>query len=238
MPVTTRNITVTLYDFDGSPLESATVRIKLVGLGNSADGAISPGNKQGYTDPNGRVVFALWQNDFSYSDTYYELSSWHPTTGQSIHKREQFVVGDSDAAVENLINVAPTKIDPTQALADQVSQDRAAIEAIAESLSGVPVSTITVENQMIIAVTETPIEIVLGQAEDFNEDQIVYSADPADDIDITGNTAVFESASTGFQAITITATLSNASSATAVLSVTVFDSASIIEYQLPAVVVI
>jgi hypothetical protein len=124
MAIQTRNITVTLSDFDGSPLEGARVIIKLVGLGNEPAGAVSPGTKEALTNASGIATFTLWENRIDYSDTYYEISSFHPSTGQGIHQREQFLVFDSDADVKDLIGLDLSGIDPTQALLNQIAQDK------------------------------------------------------------------------------------------------------------------
>lgn len=124
MPVQTRTITATISDFDGQALKGARVIIKLVGLGNEPQGAVSPGTKEAITNASGVATFTLWENRLDYSDTYYEISSYHPVTGQAIHQREQFLVFDSNADVKDLIGLDLAGIDPTQALLNQIAQDK------------------------------------------------------------------------------------------------------------------
>lgn len=129
MAVQTRNITVTIFDNDGEPLEGAPVEIKLIGLGNEPGGAVSPGIQRDLTNSSGIASFTLWENRLDYSDTYYEVSSFHPVTGVAIHKREPFYVGDADADVKDLINIAAVTIDPTASLLAQIAADKAQISA-------------------------------------------------------------------------------------------------------------
>lgn len=125
--MTTRNITATIKDFDGTPLEGAKVSIKLVGMGNGVTGAYAPGIKDKITNAQGQCVFVLWQNEQLYSDTNYEITSYHPTTKRIIHNKEPFVVGTVDADVKDLINVAALSIDPNPALLAQIAADKAII---------------------------------------------------------------------------------------------------------------
>ena len=133
MAITTRNITVTISDPDGSALEGARVEIRLRGLGLDAGGSVAPSVQREQTDENGIAAFTLWENREDLSDTVYEVSSWHPTNGRPIHRREQFRVFDTDADVKDLVNLAPTPIDPNQALLDQVAADRASASNSAAS---------------------------------------------------------------------------------------------------------
>lgn len=128
MAIITRTITVTIFDVDGEPLDGAPVEIRLVGTGNSPEGAVSPGMWRDLTNSQGVASFTLWQNDDTYSNTYYEVSSQNPDTGVFIHRRARFKVADSDADVKDLINIAAVQIDPNQALLDQVAADRAAAQ--------------------------------------------------------------------------------------------------------------
>ncbi|WP_020209042.1 hypothetical protein [Gilvimarinus chinensis] len=125
MAIQTRNVTVTINDVNGDLVENARVEIKLRGLGNGPNGAVAPNKVEQYTNENGQTIFKLWENRQDYSDTYYEVSSYHPD-GYSIHRREIFRVYDSDANLAELIAAGLVAIDPTQALADQVAADRAA----------------------------------------------------------------------------------------------------------------
>jgi len=120
MSIQTRNITVNIFDTDGSPVENARVIISLIGLGNEPGGSVAPGSKEQRTDANGQTVFELWENNGIYSNTYYEVKSWHPETGIAIHRREKFLVPDHDAELHNLISDELTSIDITQGLVDVV----------------------------------------------------------------------------------------------------------------------
>ncbi len=129
--MTTRNITVTINDFDGLPLKDAKVSVRLVGLGNGVTGATSPGIKDRITDAAGQCIFVLWQNEQLYSDTHYEITSTHPTTKKIIHNKEVFYVGTADADVKDLINVAAAQVDPNAVLLAQIAADRATAETSA-----------------------------------------------------------------------------------------------------------
>lgn len=135
MAIQTRQITVTINDFDGNLVEGARVNIRLRGLGNSPNGAVAPADVEKLTDENGQAVFTLWENNQLYSDTYYEVTSFHPD-GQQIHRRETFRVYDSDANLAELIAGGLVAIDPSQALADQVAADRAAAASSATEAEG------------------------------------------------------------------------------------------------------
>jgi hypothetical protein len=130
MTVQTRNVYLTVHDAAGIPLENAKVKIRLVGVGNEPGGAVSPESRTAYTDEDGYVEFQLWENRQDYSDTYYELSSWHPTKRTAIHARVPFRVFDSDADIVDLIStyLAAVPVDATQALLDQVIAARTACE--------------------------------------------------------------------------------------------------------------
>jgi len=131
MSIQTRTITATISELNGPRLPGARVVIELKGLGNSPQGAVAPGRIELVTDADGVATFQLWQNSMEYSDTYYEISSWHPISGKPIHQREPFFVFDSDADVKDLINVAAQSFDPNQVLMNQVVAARAAAEAAA-----------------------------------------------------------------------------------------------------------
>lgn len=136
MSIQTRTITATISDLDGPPLPNARVVIELKGLGNSPQGAVAPGRVEQLTNADGIATFQLWQNSLEYSDTYYEISSWHPQTGKPIHQRETFIVGSTNADVKDLINVATVPIDATAALLSQVLNARAATEQAASDAQG------------------------------------------------------------------------------------------------------
>ncbi len=105
--IQTRQVSVTISDFDGSPLAGAKVSIKLVGLGKGTGGFVAPNIKSQLTNNSGVCTFTLWQNEGAYSDTHYEIKSWHPITGRHIHSGEEFIVGGENADIRDLINLPP-----------------------------------------------------------------------------------------------------------------------------------
>ena len=123
MAVQTRNVTVTISDNDGSPLENARVVIALVGLGNEPGGAVAPGPQEKFTAANGQVVFELWENNDIYSSTHYEVQSWHPVRGTPIHRRNKFYVPGYDADLEELIALEMADPDPGQRLGNMALID-------------------------------------------------------------------------------------------------------------------
>lgn len=212
MPITTRQITADFHDFDGTPLAGVRIIIELIGLGNGDNGAVAPGQKNYISDSSGTAVFQLWENNNELSDTYYQITSFHPTTGQTIHRKEIFRVGNSDANLKYLINVAPAQIDPNQALLLQIAADRSAAETARDEAN-----TILSQVTAIYAAINTPqvsdqaIEVAQGVARvvylgpiEHNGYTITYSAGSAANISINGNLATINSATLGQQIITIT----------------------------------
>lgn len=97
------DVTVTLFDADGTVLTGAKVDIALVGTGVGGDptkGAISPGVFSRKTNGAGKATFALWRNAGHSSGAYYEIKSWHPKTRKQIHTGQKFFVGTSQASYE------------------------------------------------------------------------------------------------------------------------------------------
>ncbi len=142
MAVQTRIITATIFDNDGDPLPNAQVEITLRGLGNEPGGAVSPGTQTQTTDSSGIATFELWQNNGSYSNTYYEISSWNPATGVQIHRREKFIVPDHDADVKELLAMTLAGVDPNQQLLDEIREAMSgAVEAAQTSTAQAGIAT-------------------------------------------------------------------------------------------------
>lgn len=133
MSITTRTITATIFDNDGDPLENARVEITLRGLGNEPGGAVSPGTQVQLTNASGVATFELWQNNGTYSNTYYEISSTNPLTGVPIHRRERFTVPDHDADVKDLLAMTLAGVDPNQQLLDEIREAMAGAVDAAET---------------------------------------------------------------------------------------------------------
>lgn len=135
--IQTRTITAIISDFNGEPLENALVAIRHVGQGNGPNGAVAPGRIEFYTDATGRVAMPLWENNGTYSDTHYEVSSYHPSTNRKIHDAVEFRVFDSDAFLHDLVDLSPIEPEnPTQANLDQMTADRAAVAADRAAVAG------------------------------------------------------------------------------------------------------
>lgn len=101
-----REITVRLTEADGSVIEGAKVEIRLVGSADSdTAGTISQGVFTRKTNGEGTATFALWANSGHTSKTVYEIRSKHPKTGKMIHTGQQFVVGNANADIEDLIDI-------------------------------------------------------------------------------------------------------------------------------------
>lgn len=161
MAIQTRTITATIYDNDGDPLPNAKVQITLRGLGNEPGGAVSPGTQTQLTNSSGVATFELWQNNGSYSNTYYEVSSWNPVTGVSIHRKEQFLVPAYDADVKELLAMGLAGVDPTLDLLQQVqsalSQTVTAANQAASSSTTASGAATTATTQAGIATTQAGI---------------------------------------------------------------------------------
>lgn len=96
LDVTKSDVTVTLYDADGTVLTGAKVEIALIGVGVGGapvSGAISPGVFTKKTNGAGKATFALWRNAGHPSGAYYQVKSWHPRTRKPIHTGQKFYVG-------------------------------------------------------------------------------------------------------------------------------------------------
>lgn len=104
--INTSDITVRLSEADGSVIPDANVEIRLVGAADSdTAGAVAQGTFKRKTNGDGSVTFALWPNANHPSKTVYEIRSKHPKTGKSIHTGQQFVVGNVDANIDQLIDI-------------------------------------------------------------------------------------------------------------------------------------
>lgn len=136
MSIQTRQVTVNLFDNDGSVIDNARVVIRLVGLGNEPGGAVSQGEQVKHTNENGVAVFTLWENNGTYSNTYYEVQSWHPERGNQIHRRERFLVPDHDADLEDLIAFGLAGVDPNLALLAEMQDIHAQTNSAAQLAQG------------------------------------------------------------------------------------------------------
>lgn len=161
MSIQTRTITATIFDNDGDPLPNAKVQITLRGLGNEPGGAVSPGTQTQLTNSSGVATFELWQNNGSYSDTYYEISSWNPVTGVSIHRKERFLVPAYNADVKELLALGLAGVDPTLDLLQQVqsalTQTQAAANSAASSSSTASSAANTATTQAATATNQAGI---------------------------------------------------------------------------------
>lgn len=165
MSITTRTITATIFDNDGDPLENARVEITLRGLGNEPGGAVSPGTQVQLTNASGVATFELWQNNGSYSNTFYEISSWNPVTGKQIHRRERFLVPSNNADVKELLALGLAGVDPTLSLLQQVQSALSGTVAAANSVAGA-VSTVTdMAEEAVSALNQ--VNVLKGQTEGF-----------------------------------------------------------------------
>ncbi len=104
--INTSDITVRLSEADGSVIPDAPIEIKLIGCADSDTvGAVSQGTFKRKTNGDGTATFALWPNANHPSKTVYEIRSKHPKTGKLIHNGQQFVVGNTDADIDSLIDI-------------------------------------------------------------------------------------------------------------------------------------
>jgi len=150
MTIQTRQISVTISEPDGTPVEGATVDIKLHGLGNGTGGAVAPTLQTELTDDTGYCVFTLWQNEADYSDTHYTISSRHPVTGEMIHRNEMFVVGGADVDVKTLLNLASTG-DAAAIAAGAAAGAAAGTDSGA--IAGVSAMAVMIKESVVVAVT-------------------------------------------------------------------------------------
>lgn len=161
MSITTRTITATIFDNDGTALENARVEITLRGLGNEPGGAVSPGTQVQLTNSSGVATFELWQNNGTYSNTYYEISSSNPVNGVSIHRREKFIVPDHDADVKDLLAMTLAGVDPNQQLLDEIREAMAgavdAAETATEKADAATTQAGTATTQAGVATTQAGI---------------------------------------------------------------------------------
>lgn len=241
----TRNVTVTIYEVNGDPVENARVIIELRGMGNGLAGAVAPRRFEQLTNDEGQTVFELWQNEQALSDTVYEISSFHPS-GSAIHKRDEFRVYDSDADVKDLINIASVPINPTEALLAQLIAARAAtenamstslailaqVQALYESIGQGGTSPV-VQNQIITTVQGIPRILFLGPAS--NGDGAITYVSSSSNLQVSGNMGIFTSNIPGSHIVLITATNAAGLTGAGTISVTNIASASVTEYTLPGV---
>lgn len=151
MAIQTRTVTARFSEPYGDPIENVRVVIQLRGLGNSPNGAVAPESQEKFSDASGLVTFELWENNQSYSDTYYEVSSSHPTSGKAIHRNEVFRVYDSDANLAELISLSLVPVDANQALIDQVAADRAAAASSATTAQNAATNAVVAQGEAEVA---------------------------------------------------------------------------------------
>lgn len=147
-------VTCTLSDFDGSPLPFAPIVIRHVGAGLGALGTVADGYKNAVTDLTGTAVFQLVSNTGDYLGTHYEITSYHPTTGARIHKGAAFIVPESDADVDVLIESSIVVTDPTPAVVAQLNAALATATAAAVSAQGAIASTTAAASTATIKAAE------------------------------------------------------------------------------------
>jgi hypothetical protein len=82
MAVPTVNVTVTVYEQDGSPVEGCTVQAELVGVDRYNNQFVGPIQQQQATDANGQAVLALFPNALGERNTFYRFKATHPTTNK------------------------------------------------------------------------------------------------------------------------------------------------------------
>ena len=249
MAITTRQITVSIYEFDGDPMVGAEIRIELKGLGNGVAGAVAPGLIEGVTDANGECVFTLWQNEGAYSNTYYQITSINPATGALVHRREVFYVFDSDANVKDLISLVPQPVNINQSFLNRVSADRAAaansaaeaanylaqIQALIDANGGIPGNTGSapvVANQSITTVVDITRIIHLGPSSSGGV-AITYESN-SPNLVVNGNMASYTRSAAGSESVTVTATRDGVTGS-GTISVTTILSSAYTAYDLAGV---
>lgn len=80
---TTVNVTLTVYELNGSPLDGATVHVELDR--EDIDSGYVTGKVQTYTsDENGIVVMVLWPNVLGSTESRYRVRAVHPESGQTL----------------------------------------------------------------------------------------------------------------------------------------------------------
>lgn len=134
MSLPTYAITARILDNGGVPLPGAPVVIRLIGPGYGAAGSIAPGYYTAVTDSDGVCVFQLVSTVGDYAENHYEVTSYHPVTGELIHDREPFDVGSAAADMDDLLEayvVLPPN--PSQELVDDLAAAVAQAQAWAES---------------------------------------------------------------------------------------------------------
>lgn len=249
MPVQTRTITVKLRDLDGSPLAGVRISINLVGLGVDYEAAVAPGLIGGATDANGTATFQLWENRNDLSNTYYEISSFHPATGRHIHRRDRFLVVDADADVKDLIDVgytdsgvpsgslqqviayvnsASASAQQSAQILDQILQLRQQIQDLIDGIGDIPDPD--PEALEITVIQGSAMLVPLGPISDVNG-LIGYSVTPSSGFSITGNTALIEIQDAGQLSYVLTITSGNGAQSVANVTVTAISPSSVTSYS-------
>lgn len=127
MPIQTRNITAKLSNPDGSFVEGALLRVRLVQTDSDAGGMVAPSIMEFTTDESGEVVMELFENNPGSSNSYYQIYCVHPVNGVPIFNGDQFQVPASDAQLKDIINLNfLTPVEPTSEAVAQVAADKIA----------------------------------------------------------------------------------------------------------------
>lgn len=136
--IKTQDITLRISDFWNEMLVGARVVVKLEGVGVSKAGMVAPGRREYHTDADGRLVMSLWRNDAELSDTYYEISCYHPSTQKKVIDQVEFVVGEQDAYLSDVVmlaaerprNISERRLAEVRATALDLSQRIVGVEEI------------------------------------------------------------------------------------------------------------
>lgn len=193
MPIQTRNITVVLSNPDGSPIEGALLRVRLVQTDSDAGGLVAPSLLEFTTDEDGEAVMELFENNPGASNSYYQIYCQHPVTGVPIFNGDQFQVPSSNAQLKDIITLnLLTPVEPTSEAVAQVAADKiaAANSAAAAATSATNAATSATNSANSATASE-------GHADD---------AEAAKDAATTSQTAAAASATTASTAAGVATT--------------------------------
>lgn len=127
MPIQTRNITAKLSNPDGSFIEGALLRVRLVQTDSDAGGLVAPSLLEFTTDEDGEAVMELFENNPGASNSYYQIYCQHPVTGMPIFQGDKFQVPGSNAQLKDIITLnLLTPVEPTSEAVAQVAADKIA----------------------------------------------------------------------------------------------------------------
>lgn len=140
--ITTINLTVNVYEQDGTVLPGASVVAKLTGPDWYDGNYVSPLEVTDVTDANGQAVLALFPNALGGRGTFYKITCDHPTTGKSIiNTRVQLPNADVNLVYIDPNNIIEEEDVVVAAAADAaVSQTAAAASAVAAAASAASVN--------------------------------------------------------------------------------------------------